>query len=123
MDRRGGLSGRLDPEVEKFRDKAARNLATRTKKEEYDANRVRLKLDIPAWLKAALKAEAKRQDTSMNQLASYLLAGGLFLLNTTEHIQLALDKAKRPSQALRINFDVEISDDIRAAIVDGSEPT
>lgn len=118
MARKGGLSGDLDPDVAALIKGATRNLAARTQKEEYDANRVRLKLDIPAWLKDALAAAAAEQDTSMNQLASYFLACSLMLLHTRDEIQAALNDAKRPSQALRINFDVVIPDDIKAAITD-----
>ena len=47
---------------------------THDRKVQADRERVRVRLDVPAWLKDALEAESKGTRISMSQLGAFLLA-------------------------------------------------
>jgi hypothetical protein len=111
--RKGGLtSGRLDPSVVEWQKTAAQNLAARTQKQAYDAARVRVKLDLPRWLKEALAALAAELGTSSTQLGAYCLAVMLHNLLIDEECRGAVEEARRASRTPRNDYDLGIPDEI-----------
>ncbi len=80
MARRGERKGgaKLDPGTAAWLDSAAKNLATRTKQQLYEAQRIRIRLDVPEWLKDRYTELAKEYGTSVNQLGAFALAWWLF---------------------------------------------
>jgi len=109
----GGLAGsQLDPSIVEWGDQAARNLAARTKKQKRDAERVRVRVDVHLWLKEALAAVAKTEDTSTSQLASFLLAWGLYMYATTPELRQAITDAKRVSRTPKTLWNLEIPEEI-----------
>lgn len=108
----GGLTN-LDPDVAAWQGQAARNVAARTKKQKRDAERVRVRVDVPPWLKEALAAVAKTEDTSTSQLASFLLAWGLYMYATTPELREAITNAKRVSRTPKTLWNLEIPEEIK----------
>ena len=81
------------------------------RKQEYDRNRVRLRVDVPTWLKDAIEEEADGQRVSMSQLSAFFLAYALRLYcdGDTAILEL-LEKSKTQITSLRWAFGIELSD-------------
>jgi len=116
QQRIGGLTN-LDPDVVAWRDQAASNLATRTAKQKRDAARVRVRVDVPSWLKAALAAVASAEDTSTSQAGAFLLAWGLYMYATTPELREAILSAKRVSRTPKTLWDLKIPEEIEKHLV------
>jgi len=88
-----------------------------TAKERYEAARVRAAYDCPRWLREAVKRTASERGTSASQLAAFLLAWGLVELQENDELRDMLWRSKdaRPD-ALRIEYDLEIPDDLHRII-------
>jgi hypothetical protein len=114
----GGL--RLDPEVQALVDGAAVNVAALTAKQRRDRKRIRIRLDVPAWLKAALAADAADAGTSANQLGAFLLAWVLREYRRDPCLQEAVRDAKRLSRNLRVSWDLEVPDKLEDFFTDGA---
>jgi hypothetical protein len=115
MVKRDGLVGGLgrargtDPRVKRLLEGAASNLAARTSKQRRDAERVRVKLDVPETVKAMLAETAGEINTSSSQLGAFLLAWGLVLcLTGDEEMAEYLGDHCLASRALRVAVDVDL---------------
>jgi hypothetical protein len=73
--RPGGL--RADPDTLAWLQHAAPNRAARTHKQQRDAERVRIRLDVPPLIKDVLERVAADLGTSSSQAGAYLLATAL----------------------------------------------
>lgn len=115
-ERKGGLQ-RLDPGVVAWQAEAARNKMARTQKQKRDAARVRVKMDVPLYVKEALAVVAAEEGTSSSQLCGYLLAWVLVLYRTKPRVREAIQLAKEVSRTPRNDFDlvipVELEDVLR----------
>ena len=96
------------------------------RKQEYDRDRVRLRLDVPAWLKETIEQEADGQRVSMSQFSGFLLAYALKLyLEGDGELVALLDNAKTPITSLRWAYGLELADleEMIARSADGSKST
>ena len=105
-ERKGGL-GKLDPAVVAFQKKGAANPAAQTKKQKKDAKRVRVKLDVPEELKRRLTEAAAAEETSLSQLAGFLLDRAMGQYETDEALRDAIFEAKVPSRSMKIRWNLE----------------
>jgi hypothetical protein len=107
--RKGGL--RVDPAVQEWQEKAVTNVAALTRKQRYDRARVRVKLDVPAEVKAALEEHAGELETSGSQLAAFLLAWAMAELREgNRELAEAIERSKVWARALRFKFDLDPSE-------------
>ena len=105
--RQGGL--RVDPAVTEWQRGAAVNMAARTAKERRDAGRVRVRVDVPAAVKAAVEAEAQRLKTGESQMASFLLAWALAELRAgNKELARLLRENTLYARTLRFEYVLEI---------------
>ena len=73
--------------------------------------RVRLRLDVPQWLREETIRVAGAEDTSISQLASFLLAYALVLYEHGDPDLLAqLQMARSLSRSLRWGHDLDVAD-------------
>lgn len=107
-ERRGGL--RIDPAVREWQQGAARNEAALTRRQRYDRERVRVRLDVPPAVAQGLEREAATWETSQSQLGAFLLGWALTKLHSGDDDELgvAIDGARRWSKAINVKFDLEI---------------
>lgn len=105
--RQGGL--RADPEVEQWLATAADNPSALTRKQKLDRQRIRVRYDVPAWLKAAVSKIARDQTTSDSQAGALLLAYAVkqYFGNDTELVD-AFFSNRSPSNTLRFDTDIAI---------------
>jgi len=76
-----------------------------------ETRRVRLRLDVPGWLRAETIHAASAEDTSISQLAAFLLAYSLALYEDGDRELLdQLQAAKSLSQSLRWGHDLDVAD-------------
>ncbi len=106
----GGL--RLDPAVVEWQQTAARNMAALTKKQRRDRQRVRIRYDVPPWLKTAVEAVARELDTSDSQAGAFFLAWGLAAYRRGDPELLeALENAKEANhRSPRFVYDLRIEE-------------
>ena len=100
-ERVGGLRG--DRDTLAWLEGAAGNRAARTQKQARDAERIRVRLDVPREVKAALERVAAELGTSASQAGAYLLCDaliGYFL----EQPELPL----LPSRSPRVEWNVDL---------------
>ena len=109
MERKGGL--KVDPAVQAFRQQAAVNPATVTRKQKKDRARTRIHVDVDAALKGALEqiAGIERADTSLSQVCEVLLAYGLraYAEGKAEVVD-AFYEGRSPARTPRFGWNVEI---------------
>lgn len=75
-----------------------------------DAERIRVRLDIPRWLKDALGRAAEDQGASMNQVGGVLLAYALKLYASQDADLLeALDNAKTTIRSISYEHGFELA--------------
>lgn len=71
--------------------------------------RVRLRLDVPQWLRDATIAAAGAEDTSISQLAGFLLAYGLRLYHDGDpDLRALLAASKSTSRSLKWGRNVDL---------------
>ena len=88
------------------------------RKAQYDRERVRLRLDAPAWLKAEIEKEAKSRQMSISNLAGFLLAYALTLYRDGDpELLAALEAATTEITSLRWSYAV-VLDDLAAALTE-----
>ena len=93
------------------------------RKVEYDRQRVRLRLDVPSWLKEAVEQEANDQKVSMSQLSAFLLAYGLKLYREKDPAMMELlETSKTTITSLRWAFGI-VLDDLEEVLTDSAEST
>jgi hypothetical protein len=108
--RAGGLG--VDAKTADFLKDAAPNLAALSARQRQDRARVRVKVDLPAVLKAAIDAGAEELDTSESQLAAFLLAWGLRAYRAgNADLCAAIKENTTRARALRFAHGLEIPDD------------
>lgn len=107
-DRRGGI--RVDPAIQRLMDDAASNRATRTPRQLRDAERVRLRLDVPSAVKTRLAARAAEYHVSMSNLGAALLWYALLSSDDPTHpIHAALDAASTIARSLRHECAIDLA--------------
>lgn len=120
----GGLNGgngRLDPAVADWVTTAAINHAALTRKQRKDRRRCRLLLDVPEALKEAVRREADNQDSSISQVAAFLLAFALAeLRGGNRALADAMYGAKCPSRTLQFSWELEIPEEWARLFGDGT---
>lgn len=77
--------------------------------------RMRLKIDVPPWLKEQLEqvAHSNQVDTSTSQLCAFLLAAAITQLERSPRLLQQLKAGQRPTRSLRFSFDLDIPEDWR----------
>lgn len=81
------------------------------RKAQADQERVRLRVDVPAWLKASIEAESKSARISMSQLGAFLLAYALKAYKAGDPDLVAmLEGAKYDITHLRWSHGLDLSD-------------
>jgi len=119
-ERKGGL--RLDPEVAKWRREAARNPAAMTAKQRWDSKRQRASYDLSHEIQAAVKAVARKEDTSASQVVEMLLAYALVAYAGDEGgVRGIIWSAKTPARTPRFSWNLEVPEEWRASIVELAE--
>jgi len=109
-ERKGGLD-KADPAVQKQVEGAMPNRAAQTWRQRYDADRVRVRLDVPGWLKGRLGELADEYGTSASQLGAFALAWWLLEHERgDEDLQEVLASSLELSRALRISRDVSLEE-------------
>jgi hypothetical protein len=106
-ERKGGA--KLDPGTAAWLESAAKNRAALSKKQLYDADRVRVRVDVPDWLKDWYAKLAEEYGTSINQLGTFALVWWLMLYEQGDSdLHDTLVTSFKPSHALRIDWDVDL---------------
>ncbi len=106
-ERKGGL--RIDPEVAKWQREAARNPAAMTAKQRWDRKRQKATYDLPADIQAAVKAIARKEDTSASQVVEVFLAYALVAYASREGgLQEVIWEAKAPARTPRFSWNLEL---------------
>lgn len=81
------------------------------RKKARDRDRVRLRLDVPDWLKTALEGDAGELKVSVSQLGAFLLAYALRLYQDGDPELLALlERSKHSITSLRWAFGIDLAD-------------
>lgn len=112
-ERKGGLTAGIDPAVAAWQRGAARNEAALTRRQRYDRERVRVRLDVPQEVADGLAREAAAWETSQSQLGAFLLAWGLHELHSEEGpLARAIRAARTWSKAINVKYDLTIPDDV-----------
>lgn len=106
-ERKGGL--RIDPDVAKWQREAARNPAAMTAKQRWDRKRQKATYDLPADIQAAVKAIARKEDTSASQVVEVFLAYALVAYASREGgLQEVIWEAKTPARTPRFSWNLEL---------------
>ena len=106
-ERKGGL--RADPDTVEWAEGAAKNRAAMTYRQLYDAERVRVRVDVPDWLKRDLTNIAKEQGTSVSQIGAFGLAWWLSLYEQNDPDLLdVLGTSLKPSRSIKVENDVDL---------------
>ena len=75
-----------------------------------EPERVRLRLDVPQWLRDAAIASAEAEDTSISQLAAFLLAYGLALYQDGDpDLAELLQASKTLSRNIRWGHGIDLA--------------
>lgn len=107
--RRKTSKPQTDPAVADWISNAATNKAARTNKQKLDANRVRIRLDVPERLKQLLAQAAEMQNTSTTQLGAFLLCSALIEYYSDEPwLHEWLDNSQRTSRSIRHDVDLSL---------------
>jgi len=107
--REGGLQ--VDPDLEEQRKRAVPNRAAGTWRQRYDADRVRVRVDVPEWVKEALAELADEYGTSATQLGAFALAWWLLEHERgNEDLRAVLASSLELSRALRVSRDVSLEE-------------
>jgi hypothetical protein len=119
----GGLATQtIDPAVVQWVVAAAENKAALSKKQRQDRQRVRVKYDLPPWLKQSIEALANDDqfDTSASQAAAFLLAYGVHRLRCgDQELRNALMAAKEPARTLQFSWNLVIPEEWTTSCSDG----
>ena len=99
-----------DPAVTEWQQTAARNRAALTRKQRQDRERVRVRYDVPPWLKEAVEQVAAELDTSISQAGAFLLAWALDAYRRGDgELLSALEGAKEANhRSPRFVYDLRI---------------
>lgn len=98
-----------DPDTTAWLRSAQRNRAARTPKQQADAERIRVRVDLPPEIKDALAWAAKASYTSASQLAAFLLARELILFYSNDtDLDEALDAASKPARSINHMVDLDL---------------
>jgi hypothetical protein len=107
--RKGGLTGGMDPGVAAWQRGAATNEAALSRRQRYDRERVRVRVDAPQAVAAGLEREAATWETSQTQLGAFLLAWSLHQLHSGNALLEAAVTAGRVwSKAINVKYDMVI---------------
>lgn len=110
--RKGGLRG-LDPAVVAWQQRAAPNEAALSKKQRYDRERVRVRLDVAPEILEGLAHEAQALETSQTQLGAFLLAWALYRLHAGDEDLAELLRSRRTwSKAINVKYDLVVPDEV-----------
>ena len=110
--RKGGLRG-LDPAVVAWQERAATNEAALSKKQRYDRERVRVRLDVPPEVLEGLAREAQHLETSQTQLGAFLLAWALFRLHSGDaDLAQVLEANRAWSKAINVKYDLVLPESV-----------
>ena len=91
------------------------------RKAQHDRERVRLRLDVPSWLKDAIEREAGELQVSMSNLSAFFLAYGLKLYRDGDPVLLdLLEASKTEITSLRWKYGL-VLDDLAEALTDSAE--
>ncbi len=107
--RQGGI--RIDPATAAWQQSAATNPAARSRKQTRDAERVRIKLDVPEYLKDAIMQKAQAEDTSGSQLAAFLLAWAMRESRRNPALAGAIEASKRRARSITFEWDLAIPEE------------
>ncbi len=114
-ERKGGL--RIDPEVARWRKEAARNPAAMTAKQRWDSRRQKATYDLAADIQDAVKAVARKEDTSASQVVEMLLAYALVAYARGEEaLRGAFWGGKTPARTPRFSWNLELPEAWRERI-------
>ena len=110
---RVGGARRADPDTEAWSDRATPNLAAMSRKQRYDRERIRVRIDTDEVVKQLLAQVSAEQGTSSNQLGSLLMAWGLLqFVQGNEELLSIVSESRRTSRNMRVDFDIIIPDEI-----------
>lgn len=120
MRRRNALKKDAEAAAHDLEQKQRRRRMSEAQKR--DAERVRGRYDMPAWLKDEVDAAAKRYETSSSQLAAVLLAWALRDLND-QHPGLvdAIVSNREQSKSLRFRYDLRIPSSLKGSAPYGAD--
>ncbi|HUX76965.1 MAG TPA: hypothetical protein VMY40_10040 [Anaerolineae bacterium] len=108
-ERKGGLQ--VDLDVERQLEQAVPNRAAQTWRQRYDADRVRVRVDVPEWVKGRLGELADHYGTSATQLGAFALAWWVLEHERgNEDLREVLADSLEVSRALRISRDVSLEE-------------
>jgi hypothetical protein len=107
--RKGGLQ--VDPAVADFGRPAVQNRAAASSRQRAEAERERLKIDLPASVKETLAAKAKSLDTSQSQLAGWLIAYALDRAGADPELAAMLEGARVSARSLNFRWNLEIPEE------------
>jgi hypothetical protein len=104
---------KIDKGVSDWQQTAATNVAALTEKELRDRERVRVKYDLPQWLKERVESGAEAEHTSASQFAAFLLSWAIRQYEAIDEpngaeLQELLEGARQPSRAMRFSWNLEI---------------
>jgi len=103
---------RLDPAIKEVLKNAVENKAALTAKQRRDRKRERASYDLDPFVQKALQYVAKKEDTSVSQIAGLLLAFGLReYVNSNVDLDSALMDGKTPAHTLRFSWNLGIPED------------
>lgn len=115
-ERKGGL--RIDPGVREWLQEAARNPAAMTAKQRWDSRRQKATYDLPTHIQEAVKAVARKEDTSASQVVEMLLAYALVAYaRGEEELKGAFWDNKTPARTPRFSWNLELPEAWRERIV------
>ena len=106
-ERKGGL--RIDPGVQEWLREAARNPAAMTAKQRWDSRRQRASYDLTTHIQEAVKAVARKEDTSASQVVEMLLAFAMVAYaRGDEELRGAFWGSKTPARTPRFSWNLEV---------------
>jgi len=118
-ERIGGLS--VDPAVTEWQRDAALNMAALSKREAAEAQRIRVRYDVPIWLKETVEEIASENGTSASGMGAFLLAWGLMIYRQGDEELLAvLQEGMESSRSMRIKWNLRIPRQVVRICLDGT---
>lgn len=87
---------------------AKKNRAAMSKKQKYDAKRIRVRFDVPESIKELLVDEASGLGTSVNDLGTFLLVYALALYLGSQEMDELLEAGKEFSRSPRKEIEIHL---------------